>query len=272
MTTQHNQKPATVKKRLLIAILCLMPASLAYAQDKPDKPTRLTFDVATIRRSNANDVGGGIKPLPGGNGYSAKNISIKLMISLMYRVPMRQITGEPDWVDTDRYDMEARTDGSYNVDDLHTMFQNLFADRFNMKFHIETKEGNVYALMLDTPGSKMKVNTTPQDYKIPINFGPEGAIGNRVPMPYLCWWLGQQLQNSQRPLINLTGLDGNYDFTLSFLPELPPDASRENLPPEVRDRPSLPDAVKQQLGLKLVPQKGPVDHYIIDHIDRPSDN
>ena len=74
-------------------------------------PKRLTFDVATIRLSNANDLNGGIKALPGGNGYSAKNIPIKLMISLMYRVPMRQITGEPDWVRTDRYDIEARVDG-----------------------------------------------------------------------------------------------------------------------------------------------------------------
>jgi uncharacterized protein (TIGR03435 family) len=258
---------------LLAAVISLISIPVAHSQDQNQKKApRLTFDVATIRRSNANDLNGGIKPLPGGNGYSAKNIPVKLMISLMYRVPMRQISGEPDWVDNDRYDIEARTDGSYSVDDLHTMFQNLFADRFNMKFHIETKEGNVYALMLDTPGSKMKVNETPQDYQIPINFGPEGVIGRRVPMPYLCWWLGQQVQNTQRPVINLTGLDKNYDFTLSFLPELPPDVSKDNLSQEVRDRPSIFDAVKQQLGLKLVPQKGPVEHYVIDQIDRPSDN
>jgi len=254
---------------MFVAATYLIFPSFIHAQDKP---SRLTFDVATIRRSNANDLTGGIKPLPGGNGYSAKNIPIKLMISLMYRVPMRQITGGPDWLASDRYDVEARADRSYNVDDLHLMFQNLLADRLNLKFHIETKEGNVYALMLDTPGSKMKVNDSPQDYKIPMNFGPEGAIGVRVPMPYFCWFLGQQLQNTQRPVIDLTGLTGNYDFTLSFMPELPPDVSKDNLPPEVRDRPSIFDAVKQQLGLKLVPQKGPIDHYIIDSIDRPTDN
>ncbi len=254
---------------LFAAAICLIP-SFTHAQNKP---ARLTFDVATIRRSNANDLNGGIKPLPGGNGYSAKNIPIKLMISLMYRVPMRQITGGPDWLASDRYDVEARTDGSYSVDDLHLMFQNLLTDRFNLKFHIETKEGNVYALMLDTPGSKMKANASPQDYKIPMNFGQDGvAVGARVPMPYLCWWLGQQLQTTQRPVIDLTGLTGNYDFTLSFMPELPPDVSKDNFSPELRDRPSIFDAVKQQLGLKLVPQKGPIDHYIIDSIDRPSDN
>jgi uncharacterized protein (TIGR03435 family) len=244
---------------LIAAAICLLPVSFTHAQDKP---TRLTFDVAVIRQSDPAERNGGIKPLPGGNGYSAQNISVRLMISLMYKIPLRQITGGPDWLDTDRY----------NVDDLHTMYQNLLADRFNLKFHIETKEGAVYALMLDTPGSKMKVNESPQDFKIPITFSPEAAIGVRVPMSYLAWFLSQQVQNSHRPVIDLTGLDKNYDFTLSFLPELPPDVSRENLPPNVRDRPSIYDAVKQQLGLKLVPQKGPINYYVIDHIDRPSDN
>ena len=259
----------TMRRSSILAVITLMSASLAQAQDKS---ARLTFDVATIRPSKQGDRNGGIKALPGGNGYTAQNIPVKLMISLMYRVPMRQITGGPDWLDTDRYNVEARVERSYSIDDLHIMYQNLLADRFNLKFHIETKEGPVYALMLDTPGSKMKINESLQDYKIPMNFGPEGAVGIRVPMPYLCWWLGQQLQNSGRPVIDLTGLDKNYDFTLSFMPELPPDVSRENLSPEVRDRPSLFDALKQQLGLKLVAQKGPIDHYVIDHIDRPSDN
>jgi uncharacterized protein (TIGR03435 family) len=266
---------------MFVAATSLVSPSLAYSQE--ERPARLTFDVATIRLSDPEPVrmlngvptggrGGGIKALPGGNGYTAQNIPVKLMISLMYRVPMRQISGGPEWLNSDHYDVEARVDGTYTLDDLHIMYQHLLADRFNLKFHIETKEGPVYALMMDTPGSKMKVNDGPQDFKIPVNFGPEGAVGTRVPMPYLCWWLGQQLQNTKRPVIDLTGLTNNYDFTLSFTPELPPDVSRDVLPPELRDRPSLFDAVKQQLGLKLVPQKGPIDYYVIDHIDRPSDN
>jgi uncharacterized protein (TIGR03435 family) len=168
-----------IKRRscIVVAIVGLMTASFVHAQGKP---TRLTFDVATIRPSNQADRNGGIKALPGGNGYTAQNIPVKLMISLMYKVPMRQITGGPDWLASDRYNVEAKTDGSYNIDDLHTMYQNLLADRFNLKFHIETKDGPVYALMVDTPGSKMKVNDSPQDYKIPMTFSPEGVVGARV--------------------------------------------------------------------------------------------
>ena len=250
----------------IAAILLILPAL------SPAQSTRLTFDVAAIRLSQATDRNGGIKALPGGNGYTAQNIPVKLMISLMYRVPMSQISGGPDWLDSERYNVEAKVDRSYSIDDLHIMFQNLLADRFNLKFHIDIKEGPVYALTLDTSGSRMKENDSPQDFRIPMNFSPDGVVGIRVPMPYLCWWLGQQVQSSKRPVINLTGLDKNYDFKLSFAPELPPDVSRETLSPELRDRPSLFDALKQQLGLKLTPQKGPVEHYIIDHIDRPSDN
>ncbi len=211
--------------------------------------------------------------MPGGNGYLVQNMSVKIMISLMYKVPMRQITGGPDWLDSDHYDIEAKADRPYSIDDLHVMFQNLLADRFNLKFYKDIKEGPVYALMVDKPGVKMKVNRNEQDFKIPIMPGPGNVfVGTRVPMQYLCWFLGQMLQSEERPVINKTGLDNNYDFTLSFAPELPPNFQKENLPPGLLDRPSLFDAVKEQLGLKLEPEKGPVEYYAIDHLEKPSAN
>jgi uncharacterized protein (TIGR03435 family) len=253
---------------LLAAVLLLSTFTLAQ-----DKPSRLTFDVASIKLSAPDQQNGGIKPLPGGNGYIAENMPVKLMISLMYRVPMRQIKGGPDWLDSERYDIEARADGSYGIDDLHTMFQNLLADRFNLKFHKDPREGNVYALTIDKSGLKMKEDGTGQDLKIPITPGPNfEVIGNRVPMPYLCWWLGQQLQNDQRPVIDKTGLRNSYDFTLKFAPLLAPGASKDGLPPELQELPSIFDALRDQLGLKLEPTRGPVDYYMIDHIDRPSPN
>src|SRR6266702_2569044 len=112
---------------LFIAVITLISPALAPAQGAP---TRLTFDVAAIRLSQATDRNGGIKALPGGNGYTAQNIPVKLMISLMYRVPMSQISGGPEWLDSERYNVEAKTDRSYNLDELHIMFQNLLADRF----------------------------------------------------------------------------------------------------------------------------------------------
>ena len=91
-------------------------------------------------------------------------------------------------------------------------------------------------------------------------------------MSFLCWWLGQQLQNDGRPVIDKTGLGESYDFTISFAPQLPPNISRDSLPPEMQNLPSIFDALKQQLGLKLEAQKGPVEYYIIDNVDKPSAN
>jgi uncharacterized protein (TIGR03435 family) len=262
-----------MKRKLLLlsAVIGLASTLLVHAQDRPP---RLTFEVASIKPAKPGAPAGGIKAMPGGEEYIAQNAPVKLIISLMYKVPMRQISGGPDWINTDLYEIDAKADHSYNLDDLHTMFQNLLVDEFKLQFHKETKEGPVYALTLDKSGLKMKANETPQDFEIPIKGAPDGVFtGVRVPLQYLCWWLGQTaLQRDQRPVIDMTGLTGNYDFKLSFLPELPPNFPVENLPPGFADRPSIYDALKQQLGLKLEPQKGPVDFFVIDHVEKPAEN
>jgi hypothetical protein len=227
--------------RALATTLCL--SAPLFAQTTAAPPPRLTFDVASIHPDKADTLNGGIKPLPGGHGYTAQNVTVKLIISLMYRIPQR-----------------------------HTMFKNLLADRFGLKLHKDTREGNVYALTIDPSGLKMKPNATPEDYEIPMHGPPAKLVGKRVPMPYLCWNLGQALQNDARPVADETGLTGYYDFTLSYVPQLPPGKDAGDLPPEYKDLPSIFDAVKQQLGLRLTPQKGPVEHLVIDHIDKPSEN
>ena len=138
------------------------------------------------------------------------------------------------------------------------MYQNLLADRFHLKFHIETREANAYVLTIDKGGSKMKPNTSPQDYNIPIQFKGIGVMnGVRVPMPYFCYNLGQLFQGDERPVVDQTGLTGFYDFNLSYLPQGLPPEIQSNLPPEALDRPSIFAALKEQLGLKLTAQKAP---------------
>jgi len=246
---------------------------VAFAQEKP---ARLTFEVASIKPFKPGGDGrggGGIKPMAAGQGYDAVGSSVRLMISLMYRIPMQHVTGGPGWVDSDLWDVKAKADKSYGVEDLHTMFQNLLADEFKLKFHKEVKQGPVYVLTVDKSGLKMTVNTSPQDYEIPIRGGPAFvSVGKRVPMEYLCYNLGQILRNDDRPVIDKTGLTGYYDFTLKFMPPLPPGVNIENLPPEFQNRPSIFDALKDQLGLKLEAQKGPVEYYVIDSIEKPAAN
>jgi uncharacterized protein (TIGR03435 family) len=233
----------------------------------------LTYEVVSVRPSPPGAPEGYVDALPSGIGYNARNIPVKDMLSVMYRIPRRQIVGGPDWLSSEQFDVEVRADHPYSIDDLHIMFQNALADRFNLKLHKEIKIGPVYVLTIAKSGLKMTPVDPGKDRNIPITSGDNNEqIGSRVPMNYLCFWLGQKLQNDQRPVIDKTGLTGTFDFRLSFRPQLPPDASSENLPPELANLPSIFDAVRDQLGLELTPQKGPVETLVIDHIEKPTEN
>jgi uncharacterized protein (TIGR03435 family) len=260
-----------------MATNALIICSLANAQSPgpPGSEPRLTFDVVAIHDSSPNAPGGGIMPLPNGSGYMARNMSAKTMMAVMYRIPARQIEGGPEWFGSELFDVEARADrGGYSIDDLHAMFRNLLEDRFGLKIHIDTREGPVYTLSVAKGGVKMKDDGAAGDLKIPITpHGPGEFSGMKVPMQYLCWFLGGQgVQGDPRPVIDQTGLKDVYDFELSFLPDLPPGVSPDAIPPDVRSRPGLQDALEEQLGLVLKPAKGPVPYYVIDHVERPSAN
>jgi uncharacterized protein (TIGR03435 family) len=237
------------------------------------QPPRLTFEVAAIHPANPGASGGGIKPLPNGTGYIVQNMTVKSMMTVIYRIPAGRIQGGPDWFSSAAFDLEAKADRAYGLDDLHTMFKNLLADRFRLKFHIETHQGPVYELIVDRSGVKMKADGDAGNLNIPIiPSGPAEFVGSKVPMGYLCWFLGQQMQSDPRPVIDKTGLTQVYDFTLAFMPELPPGISIDALPPEMQNRPKIQEALQEQLGLRLESGKGPVESYVIDHVDKPTEN
>jgi uncharacterized protein (TIGR03435 family) len=124
----------------------------------------------------------------------------------------------------------------------------------------------------DTGFQKMKVNEGPElfDFPIKITGGRDWVlIGTTVPMKYFCWFLGQGLQRDGRPVVDETGLAKNYDFRLSFAP---PGVPKDRLPPTLRERPSLFEALTRQLGLKLQPEQGPVEYLVIDHVEKSAAN
>jgi uncharacterized protein (TIGR03435 family) len=251
--------------RLMRIILCLTCMALVPGQD------RLTFEVASIKPSKPGGKGGGMRVMPGGQEFVAQGQSLRFMIAFMYWVPLRQVTGGPAWLDDDQWDVAAKADHPRELDDLREMFRNMLTDEFQLKLGKEVKEGPVYALAVDKSGVKMTVDDKPWDFDISIKGGPGNVtIGKRVPIKRLCFQLQQILQRDGRPVIDKTGLPGYYDFTLSFLPELPPGFDKEQLPAEMRDRPSIFDAVRQQLGLKLEAQKGPVEYYAVEHVEKPA--
>ncbi|HEY3740800.1 MAG TPA: TIGR03435 family protein [Bryobacteraceae bacterium] len=238
--------------------LCLAAALMAAAVGG-QSGERLTFKEQSVKPGNPFGQSSSLGPMPGREGYEATNVSLKMMISVMYRVSVRRIAG-PQWIDTARFDVRAKAAKPSSIEELRMMFQNLISDEFKLHFHKESREGPVYALVVDEAGVKMKVNESTQIFDIPIHRPRLGELdGTRVPMEYLAMTLTQMLQREGRPVIDRTGLANNYDFKLEYAPEMG----------GAMKRPDLFHALKEQLGLKLEAQQGPVEYFVVDSAVKP---
>ena len=253
-----------------ISLFLLAIPLLAQAPDK-----NLRFDVVSLKPSNGSRQDSGIRPAPGGQRYEAWNCPIKTMIQVAYRVKPEQVTGGPGWLDTDRFDMEAKAEKPSTTDELHVMLMNMLADRLRLKYHLEKKEMAMYAL---TAGSEPKLTPHPSANSgepwIDIaqqKFLHVKLTATSVPMDYVAYRLSLLMD---RPVVNLTDLKGEFDFTLEYTRELPPGISEgARLNGEVIDTsgPTVFEAVKK-LGLALKPAKGAVDVIVVDHVEKPAAN
>src|SRR5580658_11111497 len=262
-----------LKHFAMLMTVLLLTAEGERTQVKTDTAPRLEYEVASVKPSKPGAEGGGIKPLPGGQTYVAKNVPVKLIIKLMFHLNNSQISGGPSWLDSDLYDVEAKADGPHSIDDLHVMFQNLLVDRFKLQYHKETRTLPAYELVVDKSGSKLTENHNPENFDIPVRPTGRGRFeATHCSMSYFSWLLSQVLD---RPVIDQTGLTQFYDFKLEWTPEPPPglairpDAAA-NLPPA--NGPDLFTAVREELGLKLDSRKGPIEVMVIDHVEKPSEN
>jgi uncharacterized protein (TIGR03435 family) len=260
-----------------VAAVGLTGAILLCAQAPASPPNSLKFEVATLKASPAGGRGGGIRPAPGGERYQATNVPLRLLIMVAYRVKADQVTGGPSWMDTDTWDMNAKAERPSNVEELHVMLQNLLSERFHLQFHRETKELPVYALSVDKGGPKMQPHEAQNAGEPWMDQSVEQVVRVKmnarfVPMDYFAWRLGQVLD---RPVIDQTRLKGGYDFDLAYTRDLPPgipEGAMINGAPIDTSGPNIFAALRQQLGLRLDAQKGPVDIMVIDHAEKPAEN
>jgi uncharacterized protein (TIGR03435 family) len=215
--------------------LAASPVSRAQSQSSPAEGApvspSLKLEVAALKPSAPGGRGGGVSPDPGGERYLATNSTIKNLITVAYRIKADEITGGPDWIETDRYDMNAKAERPSSIEELHMMLKNLLADEFKLRFHREMKELPVYALVLDKDGPKMTPHESPSVSEtsgetwiaITADPSPEQILRRNwhatlTPMDYFAFRLGEMLD---RPVVNQTQLKGSYDFDLSFTMELP---------------------------------------------------
>ena len=231
--------------------------SLAAAAQAPQ-----AFEAVSIHRNLSGSVNTRIDITRG--RVTITCATLKTLMRNAYDVQSFQFAGGPSWFDSDFYDIAATTGDGADIshDQYRALLKTLLADRFHLKIHWETRQGDVYALIIAKSGSKLVVNTDPakESGLNTSKFGHQGKmIGTKAPMLYLSSNLGNQLG---RTVVDKTGLQEKYDWTLAWDPDPGVDYTA----------PSIFTAVQEQLGLKLEPQKGPVETLVIDAVEKPSEN
>jgi uncharacterized protein (TIGR03435 family) len=278
--------------------LVLAPAILAQAPARSAASATPKFEVASIKPCKA-DVGGGVrvgnfKVSPG--RLTVNCLGVMGMIREAYleyesghyhhmhlfEVP---IEGAPGWVQSDRYSIEAKAEDTASQEIMEgPMLQALLEDRFQVKVRRATREVPVYELTVAKGGPKLQPfdrscipvdwDKTPQDPPTPKGPGDCRNVGGVSGTNLTRYWRGISIDNLilailgkaivGRPVINKTGIAGVFDIHLEF--------TREQNSDKPDAGPSIFTALQEQLGLKLVPAKGPEEYLVIEHVERPSEN
>jgi uncharacterized protein (TIGR03435 family) len=237
----------------------------------PSSVTPIPFDIVSVKTSNPDNLGFGMKPDP--NNFRMSGASLKFLVQYAYDIHDFQVQGGPNWINSARYDIAAKMDQPTesevgNPSTVHQgpearqklvelRLQALLADRFGLRIHRESKEMPVYAMVVGKGGSKLmppKVNTGYTTARGLLKCGD-------FSMSDLALSLSEFVS---RMVIDKTGLTGRYSFTLKWTPEDYQDADQV--------LPGLFTALQEQLGLRLETQKAQVPIVVIDKIVRPSEN
>lgn len=266
---------------MLIA-LASMQATRAAGQKQPQSAQDQlpAFEVASVRPSSPNQRHvNGLSTYPGGK-VMCEGCMLQFLIMEAFDIQPFQISGGPGWIGSvgARYDIEAiPPDASQSFhsnpaisknppnEEERQMLQTLLIDRFQLKFHRESKEGPIYILMRGSKELKLQAPKDTSAYSwagsiaggLPAN---SGLRGTNISMPQLAFRVSEW---SERPVLDQTGLQGAYDFEYrTGIDDDDPNADRDS---------SILTSLKG-LGLKLVPSKGPVDTIVVDHVEQPTEN
>ena len=243
------------------------PAKEPAAQMAPEKP--LSFDVASIKPFSNSGRGGGrgapdgaaqaivpngggaLRFMPGRVISAPSGVTARRLILEAYHLTPYQLSKGPGWLDSDGFSLEGKADGA-DENQLRRMLQTLLAERFGLAMRRETKELPVYALVVGKNGTKL--HEWKEGDQMP-EFHGENNFRDRGTMQHFADFLSNN-QAVGRPVLDKTGLKGIYVIYVEW------GANFDDFLPEMQE----------QLGLRLESQKGPVDFFTIDQIDRPTSN
>lgn len=231
-----------------------------------------SFAVATIRPSDPD------RPMeeegsPIAHRSVLADTSVRFLLAFVYDVHDRQIVDAPAWLGTEKFDIVGVADapGSPDLEQLKTMERKLLTDRFQLKFHWETREMPAYVLTVEKGGARLAGS---KNLGGPPSFRgrpDQGMKGQNLTMANFAQLLQSGIMD--RPVVDHTGLTGVYDFELKWMPDqtefgghFPVAADEADTPPGIFT------AMEEQLGLKLRAEKTVVRVMVIDRVEQPSPN
>ena len=228
------------------------------------QPAGPRFEVASIKLSNAgSNASSGIRT--GENRLDASNVTLKRCIVGAYGVGPQQVAGGPDWIDTERFEINAKADHTVKDDaTFMLMLRDLLADRFQLALHRETRTQPVYVLELAKSGPKLE-KADPGEASTSTRGENTGVSmdARRVDMESFARSLARE---TDLPVVNKTGLQGTFNFKLHWIRD-----SARRADPAIEGA-SLFTAIQEQLGLRLRSEKAGVEVLVIDRAERPSAN
>jgi uncharacterized protein (TIGR03435 family) len=275
---------------------------IALREQVQESERRPSFEVASVKQNTSSD-GRTFNALPGGR-FVATNSPLKGLIAAAFGmadtqslIPVR-ILGGPDWIDSERYNIEAKASAEFQFapggppKDMLLMLRSLLEERFKLVTHREAREMPVFELVVARKDGRLGPGLHKSSVDCDALFAARGAgvaPPPRQPLePPACGLMGgpartiagavtmQQLaanlsNHLERFVVDKTGLTERFDFNLAWTPErLPTAAPPPGVPPIDPNGPSLVTALEEQLGLKVVAAKGGVDVLVIDSVEHPT--
>ena len=237
---------------------------------------------ASVKPNNAVDARTLSEYSPGGY-LSATAITVRALLRTAYQVQGFQIAGAPGWLATKRFDITARAEGS-PPPTQQALIQAVLKDRFRLAVHNETRESEVFSLVPARSDGKLGPKLVKSDFDCDTYRAtprsPADLARNGLKCAYRSNsgdFTGYAIQMSElaqvlsffvgRPVTDKTGLSGRFDVVLQWMPDTAAAAA-----PGDAVGPSLTTAIQEQLGLKLVAEKGPVNMLVVDRVEEPSAN
>ena len=265
---------------LWAAATVLAIAAAAFAQTPETRPA---FDVASVKPADSTagrEGGGRMGPgmgMGGGRGgniqvapasVTMRNVTLRNAIRWAHNVTEYQVSG-PEWLDSARFNINAKSAGPASEDELRVMMQTLLADRFKLAVHHQTKEFNVFVLAPGKNGTKLQESKTEGESSIQPQLNTMTVTVQRTAVSQMIEMMTPILG---APVIDETGLKGRYDLTVNlakYASEMQPGAGA--VPPDPLSL--ITAALEGELGLKLESRKMPLDQIVVDHIEKtPTEN